>query len=116
LENGQKQPYYITCPDLERGEALFFAGLYTPTGEGTSLRVAIITEPAAENIHHIHDRQPTLVHPSSLGQWLDPTKTADELKGKISRSSGDRLAYWQVSTEVNRSSPDNNRASLIDPL
>ncbi len=116
LENGQKQPYYITCPDLERGEALFFAGLYTPTGEGTSLRVVIITEPATKCIHHIHDRQPTLIHPGSLGLWLDPTKTGDELKGKIKRTSGENLAHWAVSTDVNRSGPDNNRADLINPL
>ncbi|HAC86360.1 SOS response-associated peptidase [Marinobacter sp.] len=116
LENGQKHPYYITCPDLERGEALFFAGLYTPTGEGTSLRVAIITEPATKKIHHIHDRQPTLVHPGSLSQWLDPAQTADELKGRIRRTPGDSLAYWPVSTDVNRTGPDNNGASLIAPL
>jgi putative SOS response-associated peptidase YedK len=115
-KDGQKRPYYITCPNLERGEVLFFAGLYTPTGEGTATRVAIITEPAAKGIQHIHDRQPTLIHPDSLDQWLTPYKTAEDMKGQIKRTPGDNLAFWPVSTAVNRPDPDNNAASLIEPV
>lgn len=111
-EDGQKQPYYITHPGLQRGEALLFAGVYTPTGEGTATRVAIITEPAAKRIQHVHDRQPVLIHPDSLDQWLNPDKTAEDLKGDIRRNSGDNLTYWPVSTAVNRPDPNNNAASL----
>jgi len=116
LENGQKQPYYITCPNLQRGDALFFAGIYTPMGEGTSIGVAIITEPAAESIQHIHDRQPTLIHPKSLDQWLNPAHTADDFKDRIRRTSGEYLANWPVSTAVNRPTPENNDSSLIMPI
>lgn len=115
-EDGQKQPYYISYPDLERGEVLFFAGLYTPTGQGTATRVAIITEPAAESVQHIHDRQPALIHPDSLNEWLNPHKTARDLKGEIRRTSGSKLACWPVSTAVNRTRPDNNTPSLIAPI
>lgn len=111
-----KQPYYITCSNLGRDEALMFAGIYTPTGIGTGVRAAIITEPAADPISHIHDRQPALIDPQSLDSWLDPGLThVGQLRGKVGRADPGRLEWWPVSTRVNRADAQND-SSLIEPL
>lgn len=110
-----KQPYYITCPSLGREEALMFAGIFTPAPTGTTIHVAIITEPAASKIEHIHGRQPVLIDPSSLDDWLNPqTQDPGELKGHIQRTDPESLAYWPVSKGVNK--PEGNDPHLIAPL
>lgn len=107
-----KQPFYITCPELGREEALMIAGIYTPAPKGTGVQVAIITEPAASKIDHIHNRQPVLIDPDSLNDWLDP-HTGD-LKGRINRTDPESLAYWKVSKAVNK--PGENDPHLIEPI
>lgn len=109
-----KQPYYITRQGQEPGDCLFFAGLTTPTGEGTAHRVAIITEPAGQGIDQLHDRQPVLLDPASLSTWLDLETDPDQLKGQIERVPATDLTWWPISTSVNR--PANNGAGLIEPL
>ncbi|MCH8500087.1 MAG: SOS response-associated peptidase [Marinobacter sp.] len=110
--DGTKEPYYITRPDQERGEALLFAGLYAYTGQGTDTCAAIITEPASA----LHDRQPVLLDPQSLSAWLDPGITATEtLRGNIARTDPTLLHHWRVSTAVNRATTENTPA-LIEPL
>lgn len=113
-DDGKKKPYYITCSALERGDALMFGGIYTPTGVGTGTRAAIITEPAAEGIRHLHDRQPVLIHPDSLSAWLNPLQDVHNLKGKIKRTAPETLEWWRVSDQVNR--PENNDKTFISPL
>ena len=112
--DGRKQAFYITSSELERDETLMFAGVCTAVGLGDRVRTAIVTEPAGESIRHIHDRQPVLIHPDSLDDWLDPERSSSELKGVIRRSPSDSLTWWQVSDEVNR--PINNYESLLSPI
>lgn len=113
-EDGKKRPYYITCPTLAEDEALFFAGIYTPVEAEKGIRTAIITEPSADPIRHIHDRQPVLIHPESLDYWLDPGQEGKALKGRIKRTSAEVLGWWPVSDRVNR--PTHDETGLIEPL
>lgn len=108
-----KQPYYITQPNQEPDETLFFAGIYEYT-EGLGTCVAIVTEPAADQIAPIHDRQPVLIAPDSLEAWLDPNvQDIRELKGHIHRVDPATLDYWPVSDRVNRTGI--NDPDLIAP-
>lgn len=110
-----KHPYFITNPEMERDEALMFAAIYEYTGHGVNTCVAIITEPSCERIRHIHDRQPVLLSPDSLSEWLNPQfKSPGDLKGRIGRTPPEVLAYWRVSERVN--SPSVNESSLIEPI
>jgi len=93
---------------------LFFAAIYTPIGPDSGTCAAIITEPAADTIRHIHDRQPVLIHPDSLDDWLDPNQEGKALKGKVKRTESERLAWWPVSTRVNR--PVEDDATLIEAV
>ena len=95
-------------------ESLFLAGIYTPTGTEDGHCAAVITEPAAETIRHIHDRQPVLIHPDSLDYWLDPGKEGQALKDRIKRTASQHLAWWPVSSRVNR--PVEDDPSLIEPV
>jgi len=110
-----KQPYYITAAGLARDETLMFAGIYTPSGTGVTNRVAIITEPAAEEIRHIHDRQPVVLSEGCLDDWLNPELTdTSELKGRISRVPGSELTWYPVSQRVNN--PRETGKDLIEPI
>lgn len=110
-----KQPYYITQPTLPRRDVLFFAAIFDYTGHGISTCAAIITEPAAPSIRHIHDRQPVLLDPESLTTWLDPALLdTTRLKGAIRRVDPSNLASWPVSSEVNN--VKNNGPELIQDV
>jgi putative SOS response-associated peptidase YedK len=111
---GGKVPHYITSAELGDNESLFLAGVYTPTGTEGSYCAAVVTEPAAETIRHIHDRQPVLIHPDSLDDWLDSGKEGKALKGRIKRTASEHLAWWPVSSRVNR--PVDDDPSLIEPV
>ncbi|ERS88311.1 hypothetical protein Q672_10670 [Marinobacter sp. EVN1] len=108
------RPYYITQPNQEPDETLFFAGIYEYTG-GLGTCMAIVTEPAADRIAPIHDRQPVLIAPECLEAWLDPAvQDLRELKGRIHRVDPATLDYWPVSDRVN--SPGVNDPDLITPI
>ena len=70
--DGGKTPWYISPTDGSKGSALFFAGVWTPREGDDTTACAIITEPATEQLKHIHDRQPVVLDPSCLRDWLNP--------------------------------------------
>lgn len=109
-----KQPYFITLRDSDRDEVLFFAALWEPGDEGTERRCAIITEPACAAFTFIHDRQPVVLSPDCLWQWLDPGITDRETVRKIARRLDPNcLVAYPVSTRVNR--PANDDPGLLEP-
>ena len=57
-----KQPYYITDPSNGHSDVLFFAGIYTGCIK-PAMSAAILTEPAAPNLRHIHDRRKRSTNP-----------------------------------------------------
>ena len=109
-----KQPYYITAPTLGDREVLFFAGIYSGSAE-TGFSVAILTEPAAPNLRHIHDRQPVVLDPECRWDWLSPEITErDRIREVTQRLDPQHLACWPVTSRMNK--PDFDDPSIIEPI
>ncbi|WP_077529480.1 SOS response-associated peptidase [Vreelandella utahensis] len=109
-----KQPYYITDPSNGRRDVLFFAGIYTGDIE-PGMSAAILTEPAAPNLRHIHDRQPVVLDPECRWDWLNPEITErDQVRQVAKRLDPSRLNSWRVSPRMNK--PDYNDPSIIEPM
>ncbi|QIT54513.1 SOS response-associated peptidase [Aquisalimonas sp. 2447] len=109
-EGKGKVPHYIT--HAENGELLMFAGIYDPQREDKEANFAIITQPAATPIAHIHPRMPLVLDPGSYGAWLDPSLTErDAIKAAVRSRNAGELLHWAVSTRVNK--PDNDDAGII---
>ena len=109
-----KQPYYITDPRLGDREVLFFAAIYSGSIE-TGFSVAIVTEPAAPNLQHIHSRQPVLLDPGCRYAWLDSgTTDREQIKRVTRRLDTEQLTSWPVTPVMNR--PDYDDASIIQPI
>jgi putative SOS response-associated peptidase YedK len=108
-----KVPYYITCaPDTDR--ILFMAGIWE-YGAGDDPVCAIITEPAASSLAFIHSRQPVVLDPACLEQWLDPELVDREaIRQTVQRRDPESLRFWSVSSAVNR--PGNDSPDLIEPV
>ena len=107
----RKQPYYVSVP----GDLLFFAGLYDPPREDSEGCFAIITQPAAEPIAHIHPRMPVVLDEASLEGWLDPSrKDRDAIKAAARPIDVAALRAWPVDSRVNR--PANDDPELIQAV
>jgi len=102
-----KTPYYIAPADPQTHSAIFFAGLWTPGQSGETTACAIITEPAAESFRHIHDRQPVVLDPACLRDWLNPDITdRARLRTVTHRLPSDQLKAVTVSANVNNTKND----------
>lgn len=106
-----KLPYYITT----EADVLMFAGIYDPTREeGGSGSFAIITQPAARTIAHIHSRMPLVLDAACYQDWLNPAhQDRDSIKALTRPVDPRKLVSWPVDRRVNR--PANNDATLIEP-
>ena len=81
-EAGGKHPIYINAGE----DGMFaFAGIYEwwadpakPAGapDRWLLSASIVTKPAVAELAHIHDRNPVLLSPDTLDEWLDPSADA----------------------------------------
>lgn len=97
-----KIPYYITPSDPEKDSLIFFAGLWTPREGDETSTCAIITEPAHGELRHIHERQPVVLEPGSLRQWLNPELTdREKIRQATHRLPMAQLEAFPVSTDVN---------------
>ena len=105
---GAKTPYYVTTA----APLMFFAGLYDPPREDSGGSFAIITQPAAPPIRHIHPRMPVVLDQACLRDWLDPSrKTREEVRAVTRALDPSALTAWPVDTRVNK--PANDDAELI---
>lgn len=102
-----KEPHYITPANPKQNPAIFFAGIWTPKEGDNTSACAIITEPASETLQHIHDRQPVVLDPSCLQEWLDPSRTdRDSIRSATHRLPTEQLEEFRVSTAVNNARHD----------
>ena len=93
---------------------LFFAGIWEGSVE-TGFCTAILTEPAATNLQHIHSRQPVVLDPGCRYEWLDTGITErDQIKQVTRRLNPELLTSWAVTPAMNR--PDYDEAFIIEPI
>lgn len=119
LADGTKQPYFHKPAD---GSPFVMAGLYEiwkdPADEDPDARVwscTVITTTAADDVGHIHDRSPMVLHPRDWEQWLDPGfQELEQLATLLKPAVSGKLEIWPVSTDVG--SVKNNRPDLLDPV
>lgn len=109
-----KQPHYITQLNTQADDVLFFAGIWEGSIED-GFCTAILTEPAAQNLNHIHSRQPVVLDPECRYDWLSSTITdRDEIKKAARRLDPEKLTSWLVTPAMNR--PDHDLPDVIEPL
>ena len=81
--DGQKQPYWIHCPD---NDIFTIAGLWEtwrqPDGE-TLYSFTLITRPPNELMTLVHDRMPAILPRHRERDWLDPDLPVDKAKQLI---------------------------------
>lgn len=107
-----KIPHYITPANPKGQPAIFLAGLWTPQEGDETTACAIITEPASEPLKHIHDRQPVVLDPGCLRDWLNPEITdREQVRSLTRRLDPGLLQAMPVSAEVNN--PRHDSPALI---
>lgn len=119
-----KQPFFIRPAD---GSGVSMAGLYEIWRDSSKDRddpeafrwtCTVLTTQATDDLGHIHDRMPLLVHPEHYAAWLDPTtpdpsRMLDALAPALPGSGG-KLEAVAASTEVN--DVRNNGPQLVEPV
>lgn len=108
-----KQPHYITLTEDAAQDILMVAGIWEPMVDGGAC-CAIITEPANDQLAHIHDRQPLILDAQCRWDWLDPgLSERDDIRAKTRRIQPEMLRYYAVSSRVNR--PEEDDPGLVEP-
>ena len=118
VENGKKQPWYIT---RKTGEPIFMAGitnyrLYTQQEVETGF--VIVTQDCEGGMVDIYDRRPVVLEAEDAWRWIDP-KTPIEEAAHIARSRSipsEEFMWWRVSRAVNTPDPNKNTRELLCPL
>jgi putative SOS response-associated peptidase YedK len=109
---GVKRPIYINAGE----EGMFaFAGIYEwwadpakAAGDPSRwlLSTSIVTKAAAPELAHIHDRNPVLLSPDTLDEWLDPSTDATpellEAIATVSDEIAGEALFYVVGAEVGK--------------
>lgn len=107
-----KQPFFVHRPS---GEPLALAGIartwYDPTKkkgdpDGRRLSMSIITMESHVVPGEVHDREPAILVPEAIDDWLGDHLNPDQLVQLLLSSAdamADDLEYYEVSRKVNRS-------------
>jgi len=109
---GAKRPIYINAGE----EGMFaFAGIYEwwadpakAAGDPSRwlLSASIVTKAAAPELAHIHDRNPVLLSPDTLDEWLDPSADATpellEAVAAVSDEIAGEALFYEVGAEVGK--------------
>lgn len=114
LDAKTKQPYFI---HLTNDEPMWFAGLYERWSDADDHALdtfTIITTTANDTLSPLHDRMPVILNENACREWLDPDRSADELKPLLTPCPDDEIALRPVSSMVN--SPGNNRPECIEEI
>ena len=109
-EDGGKDPHYFSSPT---GELLALGGLYEKAADGP--RFTIITRPATEKLHHIHNRMPLVLPKKAWDLWLNPDE-ANIVGTDFIQTATDEFEFTTrvVSRKVNNSRAEGS--DLILPI
>jgi putative SOS response-associated peptidase YedK len=121
---GNKKAIYINAGD----EGMFaFAALYDWWADPTKpagapdrwlLSASIVTKASAPELAHIHDRNPVLLSPDSLDEWLDPSADASpellDAVAAVADEVASEALFHQVGPEVGK--VGSNGPTLIRPI
>ena len=118
LENGKKQPWYIT---RKANEPIFMAGLtnFRPDVEQTvETGFVIVTEDSGAGMVDIHDRRPVVLEPKDALTWMNPDTRVEEAAhiAQTRSISTEQFVWWKVDRAVNRVDPNNNGKHLLVPV
>ena len=107
-----KQPWFVALVD---GSPVSFAALWERWDKaGACLETfTIITTEACESLADIHHRQPAIIHPDRMADWLDPTSRPERLLDLVREPCAGPFERRPVSTRVN--SVANNDAAVLAP-
>ena len=90
--------------------------------EGTKLSMAIITMDAHQVPGEVHDREPAMLVPEAIDEWLSADLTDDQ-RVQLLLSSADAIAddliFYEVTRAVNASvvkGEPNNSAEYVKPI
>jgi putative SOS response-associated peptidase YedK len=110
--NGRKQPFFIHPRDgVPMGLAALAETWVGPNGEEQDT-VAIMTTAAREEMAHLHTRVPVVIAPRDYACWLEGGEAATpEAIALLQPPLLGSLAWYPVSTEVNRVA--NDHAGLL---
>lgn len=116
-----KQPYFfsVTGRDIDRDvgrEPFAFAGLWEhwDSAEGDSIEsCTIITTAANALLATIHERMPVILPAEQYDQWLDPTRSGDEVRSLLQPYPPDAMRGYPVSPQVN--SPRHDAPDCVHP-
>ena len=108
-----KKPYHIS---MDKDQLFAFAGIWEAwkNNQGEILKTfSVITQPAYNEIAHIHHRMPVKLNPKEKLGWLN-AGTAEQALEYIKAQEKYELNANEVSIEVN--STANNNSNLIKPV
>lgn len=112
-EDGTKQPYFIHRRD---GAPLLFAGLssYNVKGPEPVRSYTILTSRPNLLMQYLHDRQPVILTPEQVDDWLDTSaRSHEQLAPLLEPNDPALLEAIPVSRAVN--SPANDRPEILEP-
>ena len=117
VENGKKQPWYIT---RKVNEPIFMAGLtnFRPDVEqSVDTGFVIVTEDSGAGMVDVHDRRPVVLEPEDALRWIDPDTPIEEAAYIAQTRSipTEQFIWWKVDRAVNRADPSNNGRHLLVP-
>ena len=107
LENGKKQPRYIT---RRTDQPIFMAGLtnFRPyVHQSVEVGFVIVTEDSETGMVDVHDRRPVVLEPDDAWQWMNPETPVEEA-AQIAQTRSiptEEFIWWRVDRAVNRADP-----------
>lgn len=107
-----KQPWFVALAD---GSPVSFAALWErwdKAGDGLETFTIITTE-ACAGLSDLHHRQPAIIHPDHIADWLDPTSQPEQLLDLARAPCPGPFEKRPVSSRVN--SVANNDAAVLAP-
>jgi putative SOS response-associated peptidase YedK len=107
----EKRPFYFRSRE---DSLLTFAGIWDAWRNRGQLIItcAIITTPANELIHELHNRMPAILPPELHAAWLNPATNRVDLLSMLTPFPASLMKTYQVSSKVN--APENDTVDLLD--